>query len=116
MFSRRKRKKHNQVRDWPKDRHTRLQWTLLPTENRSPLGYVDDSLRLCSSVDSLASSVSDAGDVTETDMRTNLGGDVDRFSQAVSQLKSTLSTLSSCKCLRVGAVGMGSLSRQPVCG
>jgi hypothetical protein len=40
--------------------------------------------------------VSDAGDVTETDMRTNLGGDVDRFSQAVSQLKSTLSTLSSC--------------------
>ena len=76
----------------------------------SPLGHVDDSLRLCSSVDSIASSVSDIGDVIEADMRTQIGTDVDRFSQAVSQLKSTLSTFSSCKCPHVGGVSIASLS------
>lgn len=50
------------------------------------------SVRLCSSVDSLTSIVSDTGDVTETDML-SLNADVDRFSQAVSQLKTTLSAV-----------------------
>ncbi|XP_062509210.1 rho GTPase-activating protein 29-like isoform X3 [Corticium candelabrum] len=113
----RAKKKHNRVRDWS-NQHESRQWVLNEADtttdqhDNSPL--LGASLRLCRSSDSLSFDAADVGDVMELD-RQSLTTDVDRFSQAVSQLKTTLSSVpGSGYCERAIDAGSSGSSRERV--